>query len=170
MTTVAHVFQDAVRTASSHRKNIVVLRKLHLKQGTLIESDFWQCLLHIMPVQKGNAEAERAVKFLAAYLEAMDQDVNGKGVPANATELKSSLVHKLLFQTLRGARAKDKVVRYRVCQIVAVLLNQVDELESDEAYFMIRDHLMERTRDKEATVRVQAATSSFPASGIFLLP
>lgn len=79
MTTVPQIFQDAVRTTSNHRKNIVVLRKLHLRKGHQLDDDFRRCILRILPVKKGNVEAERAIKFLTAYLEAFTSGTNGQG-------------------------------------------------------------------------------------------
>ena len=51
---------------------------------------------------------------------------------------------------------KDKVVRYRTTQIVTLIVNCVDSLD-DEHYLLVRLALLKRIRDKEATVRVQAA-------------
>ncbi|KAI9009581.1 nuclear condensing complex subunit [Gaertneriomyces semiglobifer] len=156
MSAVPAVFQDAVRTTSNHRKNVVALRKIHLKSGSqLFDKEFAQCVLRLLPVKKGNSETERAVKFITTYLESF----TGAGVPdatAHLQPLIDSLVSKLLALLSRGFKAKDKVVRFRVCQLVGVLLNHMQELD-DDLFLIVRDSLLERTRDKEATVRAQAA-------------
>ena len=60
---------------------------------------------------------------------------------------------------LNLAAAKDKAVRFRVCQIVAGVLNAlaVDAEISDELYERMEDVMLERLRDKMPLVRAQAA-------------
>ena len=52
--------------------------------------------------------------------------------------------------------AKEKVVRYRVTQIVSFMVNCLDSLD-DEYYHLVKAGLTKRMKDKEAMVRVQAA-------------
>ena len=52
--------------------------------------------------------------------------------------------------------AKDKTVRYRSAQTISHIVNCLDSLD-DEYYRLVRTALLKRMRDKEPTVRVQAA-------------
>jgi condensin complex subunit 3 len=51
--------------------------------------------------------------------------------------------------------AKDKMVRFRATQITAHIVNSLESID-DELYHAIRQNLLRRLRDKEASVRVQA--------------
>ncbi|KAJ3159991.1 hypothetical protein HDU86_001256 [Geranomyces michiganensis] len=151
---VAAIFQDAARTASSHRKNVVALRKIHLRKGHALEPDFCRCVARILPAKKGYPEAERIILFLAAYLEGFKAD----GDDGAGKAILDGLVAKLLNLVLRGFKAKDKNVRFRTCQIVWLLLNHLEELD-DATFCLVRDELFIRSKDKEAAVRTQAASA-----------
>ncbi|KAJ3020604.1 hypothetical protein HKX48_000547 [Thoreauomyces humboldtii] len=147
---VPAIFQDATRTGATHRKNVVALRKLHLRKGPALNADIRDCVLRVLPLKKGNQEAERVLKFLTSYLEEFE---SGDEVAAQILE---GLVSELLELALRGLKVKDKVVRYRSCTMIRLLLNHMDEID-EEKFIEIQEALFERTRDKESTVRVQAA-------------
>lgn len=85
----------------------------------------------------------------------------------------SRLVAALLKHLIKGFNAKDKIVRYRVVQIVAELIFSLGELElvlnhwctciqslclsrSEDLYTNLRASLLERVRDKETHARLQA--------------
>lgn len=80
----------------------------------------------------------------------------------------------MLRYFLKGFQAKDKNVRYRVVCFVAEAISQLGELEyafflphrvfvtsiiSEDMYNTLRIALMERVRDKEPSVRVQAVAA-----------
>lgn len=82
--------------------------------------------------------------------------------------------HRLLKHFLKGFQAKDKNVRYRVVCFVAEIISQLGELEyalfilhrapvtsvvSEDMYNSLRGALMERVRDKEPFIRVQAVAA-----------
>ena len=82
--------------------------------------------------------------------------------------------HRLLKHFLKGFQAKDKNVRYRVVCLVAEAISQLGELEyalrflhrvfitsvpSEDMYDSLRIALMERVRDKESFIRVQAVAA-----------
>ena len=77
---VFSIFQDAVRSQSTHKKNISALLKVHKKQKDSKEfiSDLEACVLRVLLFPKGDAEADRAIKFICNYLEFLstkkDQD------------------------------------------------------------------------------------------------
>jgi condensin complex subunit 3 len=80
----------------------------------------------------------------------------------------------LLKYFLKGFQAKDKNVRYRVVCFVAEVISQLGELEyapfllhyafvtfvvSEDMYDSLRIALMERVRDNESFIRVQAVAA-----------
>ena len=82
--------------------------------------------------------------------------------------------HRLLKHFLKGFQAKDKNVRHRVVCFVAEVISQLGELEyalfvlhrvpltsvvSEDMYNSLRLALMERVRDKESFIRVQAVAA-----------
>lgn len=72
----------------------------------------------------------------------------------------------LLKHLLKGFISKNKTVRYRCAQLVAQMINGLGEMDED-LYNVLRDCLIERIKDKEAPVRVQAviALSKLQNSG-----
>jgi condensin complex subunit 3 len=62
----------------------------------------------------------------------------------------------LLASLLKYFNAKDKIVRFRATQTVSHILNVVQSIDDDQ-FDLIRLGLLKRLRDKEPSVRVQAA-------------
>lgn len=75
-------FQEAQLTLANHRKNTVALFKLHARAAVHVESTsrglrlvgekafnevFLACVNRVLGVKKGVVNADRAVKFAAAY-------------------------------------------------------------------------------------------------------
>jgi condensin complex subunit 3 len=99
-----------------------------------------------------------------------------KEEPANDDDeiTATRFTHRLLKHFLKGFQAKDKNVRYRVVCFVAEVISQLGELEyvlfvlrrvpvtsvvSEDMYNSLRLALMERVRDKEPFIRVQAVAA-----------
>ncbi|KAL1410056.1 chromosome condensation complex Condensin, subunit G [Vanrija albida] len=164
-TVVPPIFDQAQGTTANHRKNIVQLRKIQEKCAEITEktpkgerlvgerafsSLFIDMVNRILPVKKGVGVADRIVKFVAGYVTYItEQDAEDDTVT-------SRFVAKLLKHLLAGMEAKDKNVRFRVTLLVASLINGLGEVD-DDMYQLLRHCLVERSRDKEAVVRVQAA-------------
>lgn len=84
----------------------------------------------------------------------------------------SRFVTRILHFLLSGCVAKDKNVRYRVLQTIADMIAHLGEIEyvtfnnihsrhtdalsSEDMYSSLRSSLMERARDREPPIRVQA--------------
>ena len=56
---------------------------------------------------------------------------------------------------LQFLTSKEKTVRYRATQLVAIIINSLDSID-DEYYHLLKIGLLKRVRDKEPTIRVQA--------------
>ncbi|KAF8957558.1 hypothetical protein BGZ46_002160, partial [Entomortierella lignicola] len=69
--------------------------------------------------------------------------------------ISSRFVECLMHHLLKGVRVKEKQVRLRSCQLIALSTNSLGAID-DDLYTQLKESLMERVRDKEAAVRVQA--------------
>jgi hypothetical protein len=78
------------------------------------------------------------------------------------------LVEFIIYNISKGFLAKDKIVRFRVCQLVGFFFEFLDEVEYFTYYILsprddllngVVEQLYKRTFDKEANVRANAAIS-----------
>ncbi|GAA5928774.1 hypothetical protein JCM3775_004631 [Rhodotorula graminis] len=176
------LFGGAQATTASHRKLINSLHALFLRCSlvTTTSADgrsirlsgekafgdkFREMCAFPLGVKKGVDQADRVVKFVAGFVgfavehdfkqregnddEEDDDDDDG---PA------SRLVAQLLAFLLRGFQAKSKIARYRCVQLVALMINSLGEID-DESYGTLKTALLERVRDKEASVRQHAVVA-----------
>ncbi|EAL23115.1 hypothetical protein CNBA6400 [Cryptococcus deneoformans B-3501A] len=171
------IFDQAQQSTANHRKNIVYLRKIHEQCASIVEemSDdrikltgekafnniFFDMVNRVLTVKKGVAVADRVVKFVANYVSYCtgtdaankhedEDDEEEADTPA------SRFVVRLLRHLLGGIEAKDKNVRFRVTLMIVSMINGLGEMD-DDLYILLRKSLLDRSRDKEASVRVQAA-------------
>ncbi|KAF2403027.1 hypothetical protein EJ06DRAFT_489758 [Trichodelitschia bisporula] len=178
---VCAVFADAQRGPASQRKLVVTLRKLQeiccyepaepRKQQQQLDREYdevdfnaevCRCVLRTLTVKKSEPVGDRLVKFLGLFLKNASEKDNAifANPDADTTDAfpetpTSRLTSEILSQALQVITAKDKVVRYRVTQIVAHIVNTLDSID-DELFQFVRLALMKRLRDKESIVRVQA--------------
>ncbi|WVN89766.1 uncharacterized protein L203_104996 [Cryptococcus depauperatus CBS 7841] len=169
------IFEQVQQTTANHRKNIVHLRKIQDQCASFTEETpkgikligekafntlFIDMVNRILPVRKGVAVADRVVKFVASYVAyATEMDLSGRPEEKEDEEMEttsSRFVVKLLRHLLAGTEAKDKNVRFRVILLIVSMINGLGEMD-DDLYVLLRKSLLERSRDKEAAVRVQAA-------------
>ncbi|THH31051.1 hypothetical protein EUX98_g3136 [Antrodiella citrinella] len=173
-------FDQAQTTTANHQKNLVALYKLHTEAATVrekvqngmsekltgeraFEDAFLNMISRILPVKKGASVADRIVKFTGNYVKfIVEKDVDErKERPTDEEEedtTASRFNTRLLRFLLKGCVAKDKNVRYRVLQIVAEMISHLGQIDED-LFELLRSILLERLRDKESVVRVQAAIS-----------
>ncbi|KAJ5251275.1 hypothetical protein N7489_001685 [Penicillium chrysogenum] len=119
-----------------------------------------RCMLRILTIKKSEPVGDRILRFLGTFLShaaEKDNEIFASGEDEDhSTEtptarLTSSLI--ALIGPIMGA--KDKMVRFRATQITAHIVNSLESID-DELYLAIRQNLLRRLRDKEASVRVQA--------------
>jgi len=176
-------FQQAQHSLANHRKNIVSLHRLHLACSAISEQtpkgtrlvgekafndSFFSCLNRVLNLKKGVSNADRVIKFTAAYCKYTQEQFRIKAregqpeVPNDDADDEEEedtpatrFVFILLKHLLRGFAAKDKNVRLRCCQAVALLISGLESID-DELYETLRTALLTRASDKEPSVRVQA--------------
>ncbi|BEI81457.1 hypothetical protein CcaverHIS002_0206170 [Cutaneotrichosporon cavernicola] len=163
------IFEQAQNTTASHRKNIVQLFKVQKTCAEVTEETekgirlvgerafnalFINMINRVLPVKKRVAVADRVVRFVASYVAyTTEQDTIEE---EDGDSMSQRFVAKLVRHLLAGAEAKDKSVRFRVTLMLASLINGLGEIDDDQ-YVAIRQGLLDRARDKESAVRVQAA-------------
>ncbi|KAK9362708.1 nuclear condensing complex subunit [Lipomyces starkeyi] len=171
----SHIFQDAQRSLTSHRKLCIKLRIVQQQASARGYEDefnktFTSLLNRILPIKKSEPAAEKIVKFCSHFVEYINSQ--GSGGQANdldsdadmmdvddevesASTTDSRFVEFLLQHLLKGIDAKSKVVRYRVCQLLASIVQSVGEID-DDLFQDLRSAFVRRLHDKESSVRVQA--------------
>ncbi|GAA5979389.1 hypothetical protein JCM10908_002905 [Rhodotorula pacifica] len=176
------VFTAAQHTTASHRKHINTLHGVFLRcaKVTTLSSDgrytrlsgekafgekFREMVTHPLGVKKGTDQADRVIKFIAGFVGfAIEYDFKQREAAGETDEddvddgPASRLVAQLLAFLLRGFQAKNKIARYRCVQLVALMINSLGEID-DESYRTLKAALLERVRDKEASVRQHAVVA-----------
>ncbi|KZT66150.1 hypothetical protein DAEQUDRAFT_730656 [Daedalea quercina L-15889] len=180
---IPKVFEQVQSTTANHQKNYIALYKLHSDAAThtqsvqngkstkligerAFEDTILDMLTRALPLKKGTTVADRVVKFLGGYARFINEkaveDTKEKGEEEETTA--SRFVSRILRFLLSGCVAKDKSVRYRVLQSIAEMISHLGEIDED-LYSTLRSSLMERARDKEPTIRVQAVVALSKLAG-----
>ncbi|KAF7330334.1 Chromosome condensation complex protein [Mycena venus] len=177
---VSHIYDQVQSSTANHQKNYVALHKLHLEAARTkqisgereFEAIFQALLARALPIKKGQAAADRVIKFVGGYTkflneraadERAEQEDEGDDDATDTTA--SRFTERLLLFLLKGFQAKDKFVRYRVISLAGEMVISLGELDV-EIYDALRNALLDRIHDKEAMVRLQVviALSKLAAS------
>ncbi|KAJ8100601.1 nuclear condensing complex subunit [Lipomyces tetrasporus] len=169
----ASIFQDAQLSLTSHRKLCIKLWTVQQQAADRGYEDefnrkFASLLNRVMPIKKSEPAAEKIVKFCSQFVEYInlqagkvhnnDSDVEMMDIDDEEdteSTVCSRFVEYLLQHLLRGVDARSKVVRYRVCQLLASVVQTVGEID-DDLFQDLRSAFVRRVHDKESSVRVQA--------------
>ncbi|KAJ5795299.1 Armadillo-like helical [Penicillium paradoxum] len=119
-----------------------------------------RCILRILPIKKSEPVGDRILRFLGTFLShASEKDseifASSEDEDHNPDTPTARLTSSLVALMVPVMAAKDKMVRFRATQITAHIVNSLESID-DELYHTIRQVLLKRLRDKEASVRVQA--------------
>ncbi|EEH05242.1 condensin subunit [Histoplasma capsulatum G186AR] len=121
-----------------------------------------RCILRVLGVKKAEGAGDRVIKFLGTFLRVAtekDFELFLQGDPDETQSLPETPTSRLIFNIVSTMTpllaAKERIVRYRVTQIITHIVNSLDSVD-DELYRLIRQGLVKRIRDKEPSVRVQA--------------
>ncbi|SAM01599.1 hypothetical protein [Absidia glauca] len=96
-------------------------------------------------------------EFIRNGTDDMDEDMTGDQ-DLDSETISSRFVRVLMEHILRGLTAKALAVRLRCCQIIALSVSCLGELDED-LYQNLKTALFQRIKDKEAAVRIQAVTA-----------
>ncbi|KAF7725065.1 hypothetical protein EC973_000472 [Apophysomyces ossiformis] len=184
-TTLPQIFNDAQKPNANQRKHAISLRKIQeqcclnepIIEGTphnididgekAFVTEVIRNLNRILQIRKREPHADRIIRFVASFmqytqqLDSKDEDEEEKSEDMEEDleeTLSSRFVEFLMRHLLKGLVAKSKSVRFRCCQIIALSINSLGEIDED-LYQDLKQALFERIRDKEPPVRIQAATA-----------
>ncbi|KZO96900.1 putative mitotic chromosome condensation-related protein [Calocera viscosa TUFC12733] len=166
------IFSQSQHNTANHRKNVVALHKIHLQCAAVTQTlpngkgikltgekafndAFSAMVAKILEVKRGVVQADRVVKFVAGFIAFLSEKAEQPDNDEDEDTPASRLVAFLLSHLLKGFEAKDKSVRYRCVQLVALMISSLGELDED-LFMKLREALLERAHDKEPAVRVQA--------------
>ncbi|TFY65773.1 hypothetical protein EVG20_g5314 [Dentipellis fragilis] len=173
---IPKAFDQAQSSMATHQKNFIALHKVHAEVATIteevhggmklvgeraFEDGFIEMINRVLVIKKGTTVADRIVKFVGGYIKFLNAKVAEERAKQEEDEdeqeetTASRFTARLLKHFLKGFEAKDKNVRYRVVHFAAEMMSHLGEVE-EATYELLRAALMERVRDKEPTVRVQA--------------
>lgn len=170
---IADVFQQAQSSYAGHRKHVAVLKKIQSKavlQGYEDAFTYWfnKSVTRVLPLKKNEVVGDRIVKLIAAFIASLDREnellrterehCQGDNTETDLSEkekVTTRFIDAFIRHILRGVESKDKNVRFRVMQLLAVVMDNLGEIEED-LYNLLMWSLNKRCFDKESTVRTQA--------------
>jgi condensin complex subunit 3 len=146
--TIQTIFQESQKSVATHRKLVNSLRTVQLTctqqdNEDAFNTEFIRCLNRVLPVKKSEPTADRVVKFIGHFIQHV-QDKSIISITAmlilvvkeaeEDEETDESLaagrfVEMFMRHLLRGIDAKEKFVRLRVCQLIALAMNSLGEIE-----------------------------------------
>ncbi|EMR09106.1 hypothetical protein PNEG_02450 [Pneumocystis murina B123] len=164
-------FNDAQASTATHRKLVNSLLHIHegqakkgLEEEIEFTKEFLRNIFRILPLKKKELTADRIIKFCAHYIQHI-QDKMKKSETCKQNEdeseetIASRLVRSLFDHLLPGLESKDKYVRLRICQIITLVINCMEEID-DDLFQLLKKALEKRLRDKEPSIRVQAVIAA----------
>ncbi|KAJ2382477.1 chromosome condensation complex Condensin, subunit G, partial [Coemansia sp. RSA 2611] len=175
---VPSIFDAAQRSATGHRKHAVALHTLQtqchdvdaeeLTGEDAFNKEFIRNLNKVLGIKKREPSADKVVKLVATFVQvsheldmqavakAKQTDDDVFSADTDVDTVSSRFVELLIKYLLQGFQAKEKLTRMRCCQIVAMSVTSLGEID-EQLYFDLIKKLAERIRDKEASIRVHAA-------------
>lgn len=172
---IATIFQEAQLSLSSHRKLVIILKKVlqravEFKYQEYFSLSFTKMINKILPLKKGEQVGDRIAKFCSLFIRSLNDDEIQRRKKENEMEVDNddsdeeeeshidAFIKYIIHHLLRGIESKDRNVRYRVVQLLAYLVNQILEIDYD-TYQALYISLSKRIFDKEPMVRIQTIIS-----------
>ncbi|KAG0668341.1 chromosome condensation complex Condensin, subunit G [Maudiozyma exigua] len=179
---LADVFQQAQVSYAGHRKHIAVLKKIQTKasqQGYSDAFNYWfnKLVTRILPLKKNEIIGDRIVKLIAAFIASLDKEnemlsnqrldksnspqsgedenIDNEDSLSEKEKMTTKFIDGFIRHILRGAETKDKNVRFRVMQLLVVIMDNIGEIDIN-LYNLLMWSLKKRIYDKEPIVRIQA--------------
>jgi len=143
---MAKILDDSQRSVASHARSLTALSKLYRQDSEVFFDELRPHLNKILLVFKKETCIERLMTFISSFVTQAD---------LLSEEERDEAAETLLKYLVRRANAKDKAVRYRVCQLIAMIVDKMaDDAELDDDLFdEISEILMTRAIDSAPVVR-----------------
>ena len=154
---IAHIFNCSQQSAGDHPKLVKTLRKVHDQYED--QDAFLQHFINCFKCALVHGEREVAVNlsldFAATFATSFEQGNDDPDAVCHP-------FYEGLFDfLLSNHNVKSQAVRFRVCQFINRLLEELSESASinAELFEKIYDAMLERIQDRIASVRVQAVVA-----------
>ncbi|XP_013389850.1 condensin complex subunit 3-like [Lingula anatina] len=161
------VFTECQRGLQSHGKLIKMLKNIYDKTDL---EEFWLDFVHhlkfSMVVFKREPAVERTLDFAVKFATSLnEEEKNTNKEEQTQTEevtddevSENNFLLKMFDFLLQSHNARDRAVRFRCCQMINKLLNNLgeDAQIDDDLYDKIYNSMLQRLKDKFPIVRVQA--------------
>ncbi|KAI5952645.1 YCG1 [Candida jiufengensis] len=179
---MTHVFTDCQFSMAGHKKLLVIMKSLFDRSIEINKLDYFslrfcQLLNHSLKIKKGEHNGDRICKFIAHFIKLLSDEVTrieSKEEDKEETtiteeiddttkvEANSGFSLYLINHLLRGIDASNKIVRYRVVQLLAMVIKYMGDIDVNVFKLLIMS-LSKRLHDRELHIRMQAiiALSNF---------
>ena len=171
---LAAIFDKAQADKRMHSKLVSALLKVRascLNAGGRFFEHFVEPIHRLLLIKNREPSVERCVEFIVLFSNscARSQSIvnEGKGIMQDndqehkcaSPEDEEFLTSQLCMHLLKFHNAKDSAVRFRVCQLVASIFNNLDEDAEidDDLWDSVVDAMVMRCKDKTVAVRLEAA-------------
>lgn len=150
MTSLGVLLNECQRSQAAHKKCVRMLLEKRREMGEAFLEELVFHLQHVLLVFKHDAGVERVLGFVVAFVTHREEGREDES---------DEFLENMLSFLVCIAKAKDKAVRYRVCQLIAGIFNGMEEDAevSDDLAEEIMSSMLERLQDKVPQVRAQAA-------------
>ncbi len=111
---LATIFDECQRTSSAHKKRIKSLNEVRLKHADSFDKEFFLHIDRILLIWKKEPSVERLCNFITSFVTSNEEGVQG-------------LAMALVKYLLDVADVKDKAVRFRVCQLISLIMTNLNE-------------------------------------------
>jgi condensin complex subunit 3 len=145
---IATLLDEAQRSFAVHHRCTTAMRAIHAEDDLTFVQALVPHLNKVLLVFKKEPSVERVIEFITGYVTD----------PCENMEQRDELAFFILEYLLTRANAKDKAIRYRVCQIAAKILNKMgeDAEVNEDVFDKILTTMLQRARDRVPSVRAQA--------------
>ncbi|KAK6178461.1 hypothetical protein SNE40_013249 [Patella caerulea] len=159
------IFNQSQKGLQHHNKMLKLIRTMYAS----MEFDvFWKEFLHLlkfsMVVYKREVAVERTIEFVCKFISSPDvpkpvsQSTDTETTVSDEEGEDNILLNQTIEFLLEYHSASDRGVRFRCCQMINKLLNNLSQnaVIDDELYDRIYNCMLERMRDKIHVVRKHA--------------
>ncbi|RCK57346.1 Condensin complex subunit 3 [Candida viswanathii] len=166
----------------------VFQKAIELNQTQYFCMWFTKLLSKVLPLKRGELSGDRIVKFTFLFVNGLVKDAaEAKRAKTEGDEDKGSdeemdeeedkddededddeeqeetpvsvFISYLIKYLLRGIEAKDKLVRYRVVQLLAYMVEFVTEIHDENTFEALYTLLNGRLQDRESVIRIHAVVA-----------
>ncbi|XP_066501995.1 condensin complex subunit 3 [Hoplias malabaricus] len=159
---IQEIFNRAQKAHSNKSKLVASLKNRYekLEEKSEFQLEFLRCLKYVMIVYSREPAVENVIEFVVKFTVSFESAVRDEEEEEDEEEENdASFLNFLLNFLLESHTANSHAVRFRVCQLINMLLGSLSENAQidDELCERIHEAMLVRVTDKYPNVRIQAA-------------